>query len=644
VRRRQRCCTLALVVAATALAAVGPAAGVLVHAAHAGATTTPYGPQPTQLWVLTAANELVRIDAAGPGVPLESVPVTGFAELPPLAIDSNPDTGDLLLTTGTPGGLVGFVRVGALDVVTGVFHSFNAHPQPRSLGNPDPGFSFVPGVGEVATTSEFGATGNYSGMDAQTGEIGRDLTLTEPDLVGLAYTESFAGSPGGVGYAIDAQSDELVRLDEPGDGSVVATAVGPLGVDTDARVGFDIDATDGTAYASLTVGGVSQLYAIDLTTGGATLVGTIADGAPVIGLAVVPLVVPVASTRTWTESSPYALVGIDRPDDAAEAPLTLAWDVVPGTATAGTDVAAVSGAVSWAAGEAGSRFVRIPLVDDSVASEPARGLDVRFSVPSTGRVVALLDVTLLDREGTWIADRAGRVVPTGPVPAAGSAPTPLVAPVVGIEAHPAGDGYWLIASDGGVFSFGGAAFSGSMGGRVLQGPIVGLQAHPAAVGYWMVGTDGGVFGFGGVGFFGSMGGTPLQQPVVGMEATPSGDGYWLVAADGGVFAFGDAAFHGSLGALRLQQPIVGMEATPSGDGYWLVAADGGVFAFGDAPFSGSLGATAPPAPIVDIERSPNGGGYWLIGADGTVTSFGDAPAVAAVPVVADQAIVGLAAA
>ncbi len=109
-------------------------------------------------------------------------------------------------------------------------------------------------------------------------------------------------------------------------------------------------------------------------------------------------------------------------------------------------------------------------------------------------------------------------------------------------------------------------------------------------GYWTVASDGGVFTFGSMGFYGSMGGKPLAAPIVGMAATPSSRGYWLVASDGGVFAFGDAGFHGSTGAIHLTKPVVGMAATPDGGGYWLVASDGGVFAFGDAGFYGSTGA------------------------------------------------------
>jgi N-acetylmuramoyl-L-alanine amidase len=199
------------------------------------------------------------------------------------------------------------------------------------------------------------------------------------------------------------------------------------------------------------------------------------------------------------------------------------------------------------------------------------------------------------------------------------------APIVGMAAMPDGGGYWLVASDGGVFSFGDAQFLGSTGALVLNSPIVGMAATPDGGGYWLVASDGGVFSFGNAQFFGSEGGAVLNRPIVGMAAMPGGGGYWLVASDGGVFSFGDAQFHGSTGALTLNRPIVGMAAMPGGGGYWLVASDGGVFSFGDAQFHGSTGDLVLNSPIVGLAAAPGGGGYWLVAADGGVFSFGTAP-------------------
>jgi Beta-lactamase enzyme family len=186
----------------------------------------------------------------------------------------------------------------------------------------------------------------------------------------------------------------------------------------------------------------------------------------------------------------------------------------------------------------------------------------------------------------------------------------LAAPVVGTAATPDGLGYWVVAADGGIFSYGDAPFEGSTGGIQLNQPIVGMAATPTGHGYWLVASDGGVFAFGDAVFAGSMGGRPLNQPIVGMAASPGGSGYWLVASDGGIFAFGEAPFEGSMGGTPLNQPIVGMAPSPEGGGYWLAAADGGVFAFGDAPFEGSDGGTPEQALAVGIAGRP--GGYWIV--------------------------------
>ena len=185
--------------------------------------------------------------------------------------------------------------------------------------------------------------------------------------------------------------------------------------------------------------------------------------------------------------------------------------------------------------------------------------------------------------------------------------------------------YWLAASDGGIFSFGGAQFYGSTGGMVLNKPVVGIAATSDGGGYYEVASDGGVFSYGDATFYGSTGSIHLNQPVVGMAVVPGGGGYWLVAADGGIFSFGDAAFYGSTGSIHLNQPVVGMAATPNGGGYWLVAADGGIFSYGNASFYGSTGSLVLNKPIIGMITGPAGAGYFLVASDGGIFSFGTAP-------------------
>jgi hypothetical protein len=152
---------------------------------------------------------------------------------------------------------------------------------------------------------------------------------------------------------------------------------------------------------------------------------------------------------------------------------------------------------------------------------------------------------------------------------------------------------------------------------------VGVVRTPTARGGWVVASDGGVFTFGDAHYYGSTGGIRLNQPIVGMASTPSGRGYWLVARDGGVFTFGDAHYRGSTGGIRLNQPIVGMASTPTGNGYWLFARDGGVFTFGDARFHGSTGGHTP-SPVTAFATTPDGLGYWVVTLGGQVYAYGDA--------------------
>jgi hypothetical protein len=155
---------------------------------------------------------------------------------------------------------------------------------------------------------------------------------------------------------------------------------------------------------------------------------------------------------------------------------------------------------------------------------------------------------------------------------------PLNKPIEGMAITSNGEGYWLFAGDGGIFTFGNAAFLGSTGGMGIPAPIVAMAATPSGRGYWMTGADGSQYVFGDAKRYGDMRGTRLNRPVVGMVPTPTGRGYWMVAADGGIFTFGDAVFKGSTANYNLAWPIVGM--TPYRAGYTLMDQAGNIYPFG----------------------------------------------------------------
>ncbi len=194
-------------------------------------------------------------------------------------------------------------------------------------------------------------------------------------------------------------------------------------------------------------------------------------------------------------------------------------------------------------------------------------------------------------------------------------------------------GYWLVGSDGGIFTFGNAGFYGSTGSLHLQRPVVGITPTQSKNGYWLVASDGGIFAFN-AGFYGSIPGlglhpagsglpNSLDAPIVGMVPSNDGGGYFMVASDGGVFAFGDARFEGSCpGIGGCIGTAVAVMPDHSGNGYWLVTSAGVVYAFGDAANFGS--APAEQVSVTAAAATPDGAGYWLLYSNGAVYSFGDA--------------------
>ena len=131
-----------------------------------------------------------------------------------------------------------------------------------------------------------------------------------------------------------------------------------------------------------------------------------------------------------------------------------------------------------------------------------------------------------------------------------------------------------------------AYFLGSTGCLTLNQPIVGLAASPDTTdvgtgtachsgpespgGYWMVASDGGIFAFGNAPFLGSTGCIRLDRPVVGMIASP------------------DMTTVGESTACIPGAGTTGGPANLQPGGYMMVASDGGVFTFGNATFAGSL--------------------------------------------------------
>ena len=265
-----------------------------------------------------------------------------------------------------------------------------------------------------------------------------------------------------------------------------------------------------------------------------------------------------------------------------------------------------------------------PIFAVTTTTLPTAGLGNPYFFPlqanegqSTAPVVAIRGTS--DNLGYWVVDANGDVYTFGDAVSYGSLSSSPSVPISGMAATSDGKGYWLVDTQGNVYSFGDAVFHGSTqqlnpvlpaGGTnavSLAAPISGMAATPDGNGYWLVGSDGGVFSFGDANFSGSEGGQPLSGPVTGMAvdstSTVNGWGYWLADSNGTVYNFGSASSYGSVSSPSA--PIVSIAASSDGAGYWLVGGSGVVDAgptagpaqspctiaggYGDACYEGSVG-------------------------------------------------------
>jgi hypothetical protein len=238
---------------------------------------------------LTSGNRLLFFDSATPGTVTKIFTVTTFSAEALVAIDFRAVMGDLYAVAASG-------RLYALNLTSGAASIPNASP--TALSGTRFGFDFNPTVDLIRVTSDEDqnlrlnpASGIVAGSDTNLQFASTDVhAAANPNVVGSAYTNNFAGAGATVLYNIDSNFDALL-IQNPPNGGILKT-VGSLGVDTTDNVGFDISPGTGIAYASLTVGTTTGLYRIELASGAATLLGAIGDATVLAGETVLDISVP----------------------------------------------------------------------------------------------------------------------------------------------------------------------------------------------------------------------------------------------------------------------------------------------------------------------------------------------------------------
>ena len=152
--------------------------------------------------------------------------------------------------------------------------------------------------------------------------------------------------------------------------------------------------------------------------------------------------------------------------------------------------------------------------------------------------------------------------------------------------------------------YGNAKFYGSMAGKYLKAPIVGIVATADGRGYWLVAKDGGVFSFGDATFEGSLGDKTLPLPVVGMASSDGGTAATRgaqglkgpVGAKGAVGPRGATGPAGARGAVGTAGPAGALGATGAAGARGAIGpagARGPTGAIGPAGARGPTGAIGP---------------------------------------------------
>jgi hypothetical protein len=230
------------------------------------------------LLLVTQSREMLLIDHAQPNTVLRSAPVTGLnAGESFKGVDSRPLTREFYVLTSQN-------RLFKLNELSGAVQSFGT-PSFQVFG------SFVGmDFGAVTDRLRVVSDSDHFQLNPSTGvQAGNDFPLNPVGrYAGLAYDRAFQGATQTTLYAIDAQTDALVRIgsingvpDNPSTGLV--TSIGPLGVDVGDDASFDIT-PQGLALLAAQVGGISRLYRVNLSTGAATLLGDLPSGAVVQGM------------------------------------------------------------------------------------------------------------------------------------------------------------------------------------------------------------------------------------------------------------------------------------------------------------------------------------------------------------------------
>jgi Domain of unknown function (DUF4394) len=276
--------------------------------ACAGLMETQGPPRKELVHAVTAGMELVQFNAGQPQRILSRQRVTGLAQGERLVgIDYRVARGVLYALSSSG-------RLYTLDTTRAALQPVGTMPSAVALAGSQFGFDFNPAADRIRVVSDTGQNlrlhpdtgaavdGNpalegvqadaplaYAAGDRQAGQ--------PPALVAAGYTYNKKDDKITTNFAIDRRLGALVMQGSAeGTSPVVSpntgvlTTIGLLGLGALVDASFDIADVSGAAFAAVRTAEQprTRLYQINLATGSAQFIGTVGDGAPLVGMAVEP--------------------------------------------------------------------------------------------------------------------------------------------------------------------------------------------------------------------------------------------------------------------------------------------------------------------------------------------------------------------
>jgi hypothetical protein len=246
------------------------------------------------VFAVTANNALISFNPGLPGAVSSTRTISGLASGENITgIDFRPATGQLFALTSAS-------RVYTINPANGVATAVGAAAFTPALSGQSFGVDFNPVPDRIRVVSDADQNlrlnpnnGALAGMDGALAYATGDTNAGQnPNIVGAAYTNNFAGATSTTLYVIDSDRNTLATQGSAGGAPVSPNTgqlftVGSLGVDPTSVVGFDISSESGAAFASFNAPGLpAQLYAINLASGAATSLGAIGGGDTILDIAI----------------------------------------------------------------------------------------------------------------------------------------------------------------------------------------------------------------------------------------------------------------------------------------------------------------------------------------------------------------------